>query len=412
MNQQHPGRALRVGIAGCGKISRNHLQAFAELDSVEVVGVCDIDLGRAESTAAEWGVPAAVGSLDELLGLGLDVVSVCTPHPAHEEAVLAAAAAGTHVLCEKPVAVDLASAERMVRACDAAGVRLGVLFQRRFWPASQRVRAAIDDGTLGTPVLGHASVLLHRDPEYYSTDAWRGTWATDGGGVLMTQAVHYIDLLQWYLGDVAEVHGAVNTFKHGADIEVEDSASAVITFTSGALATLSASTAASPALGAQVRITGSTGATVELTEFPEGSAGRVTLHAADGVVGSSPAHPAGAEPNAGLSAIHAGLAPYHAAQIREFVDAVSRGDDPAVTGRDAVSALRILLAVYESARTGAPVRFAPFPSDGPVAPTHVTAHVATGAAAKVAEGGEVPAPAPGAAAPAPPTAVVHSGGTP
>ena len=158
------------------------------------------------------------------------------------------------MLCEKPIAIDLGAAGRMTAACDAAGVTLGVLFQRRFWPAAQRIRAAIDDGTLGTPFLGHASVLLHRDPSYYTADPWRGTWATDGGGVLTTQAVHYIDLLQWFMGDCVEVTAAHTTVKH--PIEVEDTAVAMLRFASGGLATLAASTALTPGLGTRVLVTG------------------------------------------------------------------------------------------------------------------------------------------------------------
>lgn len=378
MTQQIPGhpRTLRVGIVGCGMISRNHLKAFAALDTAEVVGVCDVDPERARATATAWGVENAVNSVSALLALDLDIVSVCTPHPTHEAVVLEAAAAGVHVLCEKPIAIDLPSAERMVAACDAAGVKLGVLFQRRFWPAAQRIRAAIDDGTLGLPVLGHASVLLHRDPSYYSKDAWRGTWNNDGGGVLMTQAIHYIDLLQWYMGDIAEVYGAINTFKHGGNIEVEDSATAVLKFTSGGIATLSASTAAAPSLGVQIRVTGSTGATAELSEFPEGTDGRVTILATGNTVRTTPAHPDGVEPNVDLSSINGQLIPHHTSQIRDFVEALARGADPAITGRDANNALRILLAVYESARTGVPVRFAPFPTNGPTAPEGVSAQTA------------------------------------
>lgn len=352
---------LRVGIAGCGAISHNHLKAFRSLDGVEIVGVCDTDTDRAQATALAWGIPNAVNTVDALLALDLDVVSVCTPHPTHEDVVVQAAAAGVHVLCEKPIAVELASAERMVQACDDAGVKLGVLFQRRFWPAAQRIRAAIDDGTLGRPVLGQCSVMLHRDPEYYSRDAWRGTWANDGGGVLMTQAIHYIDLLQWFMGDVAEVYGRISTYKHGKHIEVEDSATAVITFTSGAMATLEASTAVSPSLGVQVRITGETGASASLTEFPEGSDGRVDLWAVAGTVSTEPAHPEGAEPNVPLATINGQLVPHHTAQVRDFVRAIREGGEPAITGRDATAALRILLAVYESSRTGSPVRFAPLP---------------------------------------------------
>ena len=351
-------RTLRVGIAGCGAISRNHLEAFRALDNLQIVGVCDIDPDRARATAAAWGIPAAVTTVGELLGLGLDLVSVCTPHPTHENVVLQAAAAGVHVLCEKPIAVDLASAERMVAACEDAGVKLGVLFQRRFWPAAQRIRAAIDDGTLGRPIMGQCSVMLHRDPGYYSRDAWRGTWANDGGGVLMTQAIHYIDLLQWFMGDVAEVYGKINTYKHGDHIEVEDSAAAVITFTSGAMATLEASTAASPSLGVQIRVTGETGASASLTEFPEGSDGRVDLWAVSETISSEPAHPEGILANVDLATINGQLIPHHTTQVRDFVQALRDGKEPAITGRDATKALRILLAVYESSRTGLPVRFA------------------------------------------------------
>ncbi|MBV1777771.1 Gfo/Idh/MocA family oxidoreductase [Paeniglutamicibacter sp. ABSL32-1] len=364
---------LRVGIVGCGNISRNHLEAFTSLGNVDVIGVCDVDITRAQATAKSWNLTHAVDSVDALLALGLDIVSVCTPHPTHEEVVLAAAAAGVNVLCEKPIAVDAASAERMANACAAAGVKLGVLFQRRFWPAARALRAAIDDGTLGAPVMGQVSVLLHREPEYYSADAWRGTWANDGGGVLMTQAIHYIDLLQWYMGPVSEVYGAINTFKHAAHIEVEDSASAVLKFTSGAIATLTASTAANPALGVQIRITGATGATAELSEFPEGSDGRLTIMATGDTVASTPAHPSDAVANVELAGINAALIPHHREQIAEFVHALAQGHDPAVTGQDATNALRILLAIYKSARTGEPVRFAAFPSGVPTAPDAVTA---------------------------------------
>ncbi|TQS92991.1 Gfo/Idh/MocA family oxidoreductase [Arthrobacter sp. TS-15] len=352
-------RTFRVGIAGCGAISRNHLEAFRALNNVQIVGVCDVDADRARATAEAWGIPNAVTSMEELLNLGLDIVSVCTPHPTHEEVVLKAAAAGVNVLCEKPIATKLESAERMVAACENAGVQLGVLFQRRFWPASQKIRTAIDDGTLGRAIMAQCSVMLHRAPEYYTRDAWRGTWESDGGGVLMSQAVHQIDLLQWYLGDVAEVYGKVNTYRHADYIEVEDSATAVITFTSGAMATLEASTAVSPNLGIQLRITGETGASASLTEFPEGSDGRLDLWAVGEQIVVEPVHPEGVEPNVDLSVINGQLIPFHKLQVQDFVQALENGTEPAITGKDALKSLRILLAVYESSRTGQPVRFAP-----------------------------------------------------
>lgn len=345
----------RVGIIGCGAISRNHIEAFNAVDGAEVTIVCDVDPDRAAATAAQHGVPRHTDSVADLLASGVDVVSVCTPHPTHEEIVLAAAAAGVHVVCEKPIAIELASAERMVAACRAADVRLGVLFQRRFWEAAQQMKGSFVEGKLGTPVLGQCSVLLHRDTSYYSATPWRGTWASDGGGVLMTQAIHYIDLLQWILGEPVEVFGRTAAFKHGDHIEVEDSAVATVRFASGALATIQASTAVNPSLGAQVQVTGSTGATMSLLEFPEGTDGRLIVHAAGGTIDATDAYPAGVDPNVDLGTINGALIPHHTAQIADFIAALDEGRDPAVTGEDATRALRILLAVYESDRTGAPV---------------------------------------------------------
>lgn len=374
-------RTLRVGIVGCGNISSNHLEAFQALDAVSVVAVCDVDPARAAALAAQYSVEHAVDSVQRLLELEPGIVSVCTPHPTHQQVVLQAATAGVHVLCEKPIAVDLQAAQQMVRACEDAGVKLGVLFQRRFWPAAAELHAEISSGALGTPALGQVSVLLHREHEYYSAADWRGTWAADGGGVLMTQAIHYLDLLQWYLGDVARVQGEVNTYKHVEHIEVEDSAAALITFTSGAMATVLASTSADPALGVQIRITGSNGASAELSEFPEGSDGRLTLQTADHRIAEQPVHPAGMEANVDLSRINGALKDHHRAQIAQFVAAVREDLEPAVTGHEALKSLRILLAVYESARTGRPVVFAPPSNQRTVVPESVADRLYTTARA-------------------------------
>jgi predicted dehydrogenase len=347
---------VRVGIVGCGNIAANHVVAFRKA-GVEVVACADVDAGRAARFAGTHRIPAAVTSVDALLDLAVDVVSVCTPHPTHEAVVTAAAARGAHVLCEKPIAVDLPSAHRMTAACDAAGVTLGVLFQRRFWPAAQRIRAAIDDGTLGTPFLGHAAVLLHRDTSYYTADPWRGRWATDGGGVLTTQGVHYIDLLQWFMGECLEVTAVHATVKH--PIEVEDTAVATLRFASGGLATVSASTALTPGLGTRVLVSGS-GGTAGVAEYPEGAEGVNDVWA---VPGASPDAMAVRSPfGAGLtgdlplSAINGSLVPFHTRQIAEFVDAVRAGHEPAVTGREATKSLAILTALYASARSGRPER--------------------------------------------------------
>jgi UDP-N-acetyl-2-amino-2-deoxyglucuronate dehydrogenase len=342
---------MRVGIVGCGNIAGNHVTAFRAATGAEVVACCDVDAGRAAAFAARHGIPTSVSTVDALLDLGVDVVSVCTPHPTHEAVVTTAATRGAHVLCEKPIAIDLGAAGRMTAACDAAGVTLGVLFQRRFWPAAQRIRAAIDDGTLGTPFLGHASVLLHRDPSYYTADPWRGTWATDGGGVLTTQAVHNIDLLQWFMGDCVEVTAAHTTVKH--PIEVEDTAVAMLRFASGGLATLAASTALTPGLGTRVLLT-APGGSAGLAEYPEGSEGVNDVWAVPGDGSVRSPFGTGLTSDIPLSAINGSLVPFHTLQIAEYVDAIRACREPAVTGREATKSLAILTALYASAKSGGP----------------------------------------------------------
>ena len=347
---------FRVGIVGCGNISDNHFQSYAALADVEVVGVCDVDLARAREFAGDRGIAHAVGSVQELIALGIDAVSVCTPHPTHEAVVTKAAEAGVHVLCEKPIATDVASAERMVQAAERNDVTLGVVFQRRFWPGAQALRAAIDDGRLGQPMLGHCQVLLHRGTDYYDAAEWRGTWAADGGGVLMTQAIHNIDLLQWFMGDPVEVSAKAGAFVLGDSIEVEDTAAALITFASGAIATLAATVAASPNLGTRIIVTGSNGATVNVTEYPEGSDAVNDLWAVPGEERAGTVFADGLSGDIPVAEVNARLLPLHKLQVADFVDAVRTRRAPAVSGQEAMKSLQIVAAIYESARTGLPVK--------------------------------------------------------
>ncbi|KOS55172.1 Gfo/Idh/MocA family protein [Rhodococcus rhodochrous] len=354
--------ALRAGIVGCGKIAGNHAHALQQVPGVEVVACCDPDLERARAFAARHGIAHAVGSVDELFGLGLDACTVCTPHPVHEQIVVAAAEAGIHVLCEKPIAVDVAAADRMIAAADRAGITFGVLFQRRFWPAARRIKAAIEDGRLGVPVLGEVSVLLHRPSRYYSADAWRGRWDTDGGGVLMTQAVHQIDMLQWFMGEPVRVGGFVGTRFHGEHIETEDTASAVVSFASGGTATITATTGSGHNLGNRVTVIGATGAIASVLEFPEGREGVNELWTVPGEVElRSPYSPA-VDANLDVRDINAGLTDFHTLQVQDFAEAVLTGRRPAVTGRDARASLAVVAAIYESSRTGRVVELAPAPT--------------------------------------------------
>lgn len=343
---------LRVGIVGCGLIALNHVEGFKAATGAVVVACSDVDPQRARAFAERHAIGHAVSSLQEMVALGVQVVAVCTPHPAHEAVVLEAASLGLHVLCEKPIAVDTVAARRMVAACQASGVQLGVMFQRRFWPASQRIRQAVDNAVLGTPILGQCTVMLHREPEYYKADTWRGRWDTDGGGVLMTQAIHYLDLLRWFMGPVAAVTGHYDTYVHGDHIEVEDSAAALLRFRSGAMATVLATTGATPSQGVQIKITGSTGATVSVSEYPEGTQGVNDLWDVPGQVEHAPVFGHGIDPDIDLAQINRKQIPFHALQVADFVSAIRQERDPLVTGVEALASLELVEAIYRSQRSG------------------------------------------------------------
>ena len=348
-----PG-AIRFAIVGCGAIAVNHVAALQVLPGVTVAAVVDTDGPRARAFAERFGIPAAFDDVESALASGLDAVTVCTPHPAHEAGVVAAAAHGLHVLCEKPVATTTDEADRMIAATDAAGVKFGVVFQRRFWPAAARVRAAIDDGSLGTPVTGSCIVRLRRDAEYYA-EPWRGRRDTEGGGVLMTQAMHHIDLLQWFMGEAVSVTGRVATLRHGAYIDVEDTAVATIEFASGALAVVQASSTFDPGLGAQVLVSDAAGRAASVLEFPEGT-GLTDVWTLPGEPEFTTPYAVGGVFDIPLPDVHLGLVAAHSLQIADFVEAVRDDRDPLVTGRDARRALEIVTAIYRSSETGVAVR--------------------------------------------------------
>jgi predicted dehydrogenase len=340
---------VRVGLIGCGKIAVTHATALDQLDEAEFVACCDREIDRARQMAAEHHVPHVFDDAEALFRSGLiDAALVCTPHPAHEAVVVAAAKAGVHVLCEKPISISLAEADRMIEAADAAGIKFGVVFQRRFWPSSQRIRNAIDDGKLGKLTLGECIVRIWRPRDYFESDPWRGKWATEGGGVLMNQAVHAIDHLQWFMGPATEVIGRHATLRHGEYIDVEDTAVAIVKFENGALGLIEATSTIEPNIGFRVSVHGDRGATVSSWENPEG-----VLGVND--VWTIPGEEHMREEWEAVDRDKPGFPLYHLLQIQDFLQSIIEDRQPAVTGKDARNSLEIILAIYESSRSGLPV---------------------------------------------------------
>ena len=225
-------RTFRIGLVGCGRISKNHFDALRKVDGLALSAVCDIDAERAARAGEEQGV-AWYRSLDEMLRAGdFDVVTICTPSGLHSAHGIAAAQAGKHVVTEKPMSLSLRQADDLVRACDDAGVQLFVVKQNRLNPPIQLLKRAVDKGRFGRIFMANVTVRWQRPQEYYDAEPWRGTWEFDGGAI-MNQASHYVDLMQWLVGPVESVMGKTAT--QARRIEAEDSGIGILKFRSGAL---------------------------------------------------------------------------------------------------------------------------------------------------------------------------------
>jgi predicted dehydrogenase len=198
-------KRVRTAIAGCGKVGHIHAAALATLPEAELVAVCDNDGARAAAFGTRYGARPFEDVADMVKAASVEAVIVCTPHPLHAAPSVAAMEAGANVLVEKPLAASLPDCDRMIEAAARCNVKLGVVSQRRFFEPVARMKAAIAAGRIGVPVLGSVVMLSWRDEAYYRSDPWRGKWATEGGGVLINQSPHHLDLLQWMMGPVEEI---------------------------------------------------------------------------------------------------------------------------------------------------------------------------------------------------------------
>jgi UDP-N-acetyl-2-amino-2-deoxyglucuronate dehydrogenase len=354
---------IRTAIYGCGKVAATHAAALAALPASRFVGVCDRNRTRAEEFGSRYGVPAFTDIREMVHESGAQMVSVCTPHPNHADATVAAAAAGAHVLVEKPLAADLAGCDRAIAACRSAGVKLSVMSQRRWYRPVLRVRRALDEGAIGKPILAVATLLEWRGEDYYRSDPWRGRWATEGGGVLVNQMPHLLDLLHWFMGPIDELYGYWGNFNH-PQIEVEDTALAVIRFASGALGSVVASNSQDPGIHGTIHLHGDNGASIGAqtdagSSFVSGMTARVEPPINDlwTVPGEEPRLAGWQAEDRAAAATEDPMTFYHARQIEDFLEAILRDREPAVGPEDGRSVVEMFTAIYRSRRDGAPARF-------------------------------------------------------
>ncbi len=360
---------LKTAVIGYGKVAHIHAEALREIPESEFVAVCGRDAEKARAFGERHSVRPFT-SVEEMVGTGVQAVVVATPHPAHASVTTAALRSGAHAIVEKPLASSLEDCDAMIEAARAAGRTLATISQRRLYAPTRRVREAIDAGKLGRPVLGTVTMLGWRDEAYYRSDPWRGRWEGEGGGVLVNQAPHQIDLLQWFMGDVDELYGAWANLNHPT-IEVEDTSVAVLRFRSGALGNILVSNSQNPALFGRVWVHGSNGATVgvqtdggamfiagmsSVTEPPVNDVWKVP--------GEEGRLEGWQKEDADFFRTIDATKHYHRQQIRDFLQAILEGREPLVPGTEGRKTVEIFTAIYRSQRDRRPVRFPLQPEKG------------------------------------------------
>ena len=325
---------VRFGIIGAGVIGAAHAAAVASLPNAEATAIVEVASGAqaGRQLASTYGAHLYLDLHEMLKNEPVDIVIVCTPSGFHARDAIAAIQAGKHVVVEKPMALTLADIDQMLAVQTQTGMKLSVISQHRFDPAAQRVHALADAGQFGQVSLGIAHVPWWRSQAYYDKADWRGTERLDGG-VLMNQAIHAIDLLQWFLGPVIRVVGYSGTLSH--DVETEDTAVASLEVESGALAAVTATTGAYPGLGVHIEVLGSRGSAViedDALTYLKLDSSEASIHPAEQVA-----------PRFGVS---------HAVQLADMVAAIREDRPPAVDGITARATIQTILAIRESFRTG------------------------------------------------------------
>ena len=307
---------MRVGIVGAGGISGTHVRAAREIDGVEIVAVHGANPGRTRALAESAGA-VPFDDFEAFLAHPMDMVAIGSPSALHASQGIAAARRGLHVLSEKPLDISSERIDALIDETDRAGVKLGVFFQERLVPELVALKRRIDRGELGEPLFISGQVKWYRPPEYYAGSRWRGTFAWDGGGALMNQGIHTVDVLLWLFGDVVRVTGRTATRLHA--IEVEDTAAALLEFANGATGTIEATTAAVPGFPRRLEVTG-TKATIVHEDPPR------------------PAAVADATP--------------HRRVFEDFIDAIRANRPPACDGREGRRSVALIEAIYRSAHSG------------------------------------------------------------
>lgn len=328
---------IRVGLVGGGNITGTHARAVSAIPGAEVVAIHGVNSERIRSLTRQFGGTAYTDFDDFLSHRPMDMVVIGSPSGMHAQQGIAAARQGLHVLVEKPIDINTMQVDALIAACERAGVRLGVIFQDRVKPDIRRLQQLISEGVVGRPLLADARVKWYRPPDYYTGSSWRGTWRFDGGGALMNQGVHTVDLLLWLLGDVSQVQARTATMLHS--IQTEDTALVLLEFCSGALGVLQATTAAYPGYARRLEITGSEGTVILENDRIVAANLRNDM---PGLVGPQDGDPSESAASPAVNDIRG-----HQSVIEDFLRAITENRAPACDGHEARRSVALIEKIYQ-----------------------------------------------------------------
>lgn len=363
-------KEYKVGIVGLGKVAHLHAHALQEIENAEFTAACSRSLEKAKSFSTKYSTRPFDNITTMVKQADLDLVIICTPHPNHLDPTVETLEAGAHVLVEKPLASTLQDCDGMIAAAKKANLKLGVISQRRWYPPALRVKNAIDAGKIGKPVLGTVNMLGWRNRQYYDSDQWRGTWEMEGGGVMVNQAPHQLDLLCWLMGPIDEVYGTWANLNHPY-IEVEDTALAIVKFKSGAIGNIILSNSQKPGIFGKIQVHGENGASVGVQ-----TEGGAMFIAGMAPITEPPVNDLWTIPgeeklldqftredNELFEKINP-MEYFIRLQIEEFLDALDHNREPLVTGEEGRKTVELFTAIYRSTRENRPVKFPLSPESG------------------------------------------------
>ncbi len=361
----------KLAILGCGKVANLHAKAIANLANASLTAVwSDVKFwDSADKFAKKYGAKLYSDISAMIHENNIDLVIVCNPHPFHKTVTIEAARAGANVLVEKPLAATLEDCDIMINECRRAGVRLGVVSQRRYYSPVQRVRKAIDDGKIGLPALGTINMLGWRDKPYYDSDPWRGTWKMEGGGVLVNQAPHQLDIFLWFMGEVDEVYGLWRNLNHPY-IEVEDTALAIVKFKNGAIGNIIVSNSEKPGIYGKVQVHGTNGASVGVQTdggamFVAGMSSVIEPPVNDlwTVPGEEHLLEKWVQEDNELFKRIDPIIYYMERQTEDFLQALDENREPLISGVEGRRTVELFTAIYRSTRDNKPIKFPLQPED-------------------------------------------------